>query len=136
MIIDHRQFPLVWLHYRPAVGQDDPFAQLDALLQRQQPFVLVTADVPGEQPQPKEDSQASLKQASLWMKQNKQALRRWIKASIVIAPDAEAQARVEAFADSYQKFWGYPLLHCASVEAASARVDSLLSRATATRHNG
>ncbi|WP_273829126.1 hypothetical protein [Pseudomonas sp. SBT1-2] len=135
MNIDHHQFPLVWMHYRGAAGQADPFSQLDQLLQRQKPFVLVTADAPGEQPQPGEDAQASLKQASLWMKRNKEAIRRWIRASIVIAPDGATQARVEAFADTYRKFWGYPLLHCASKEAAVTMVDQLLGQKRINSHN-
>lgn len=135
MNIDPHQFPLVWMHYREAAGQTDPFSQLDQLLQRQQPFVLVTADAPGEQAQPDANAKASLKQASLWMKQNKAAIRRWIKAGIVIAPDSAAQARVEAFADTYRKFWGYPLLHCASKEAAMAMVGRLLGHGRINSQN-
>ncbi|OLF54535.1 hypothetical protein [Pseudomonas chlororaphis] len=136
MNIDPSQFPLVWMHYRDsAAGQTDPFVQLDRLLQREQPFVLVTADAPGEAPEQGEAAQASLKQASLWMKRNKEAIQLWIKASIVIAPDGAAQARVEAFADTYRKFWGYPLLHCASKEGAQAMVERLLGHKRVNSQN-
>ncbi|MGE7956224.1 hypothetical protein ACQKQA_06415 [Pseudomonas sp. NPDC089530] len=135
MNIDPSQFPLVWMHYRDAAGQADPFSQLDQLLQRRQPFVLVTTDAPGEPTAAGEEAQASLKQASLWMKRNKEAIRRWIKASIVIAPDGATQTRVEAFADTYRKFWGYPLLHCASREGAVAMVERLLSHQRVNSQN-
>lgn len=134
MDIDHSQFPLVWMHYRSTTSQGEPFSQLDRLLQRRQPFVLVTTDAPGAPPQKGEAEPAGLKQASLWMKQNKAAIRHWIKASIVITADPEAQARVVAFAETHQKFWGYPLLYCATTAAATVMVDRLLSTQTGSQN--
>lgn len=137
MYFDHQHFPLVWMRRAEDAGQPgvDPFQQLEGLMQRAQAFVLMSDLMPEPEQRNSARSQALLKQGSLWMKRNKAAIRRWIKAMIVIAPQPESQARVEAFADSYEKFWGYPLLHSASPLAAAAMAQQLLSPPRVNQHN-
>lgn len=137
MYFDHQHFPLVWMRRAEDAGQPgvDPFQQLEGLMQRAQAFVLMSDVLPEPEQRNSAQSKAMLKQGSLWMKRNKAAIRRWIKAMIVIAPQPESQARVEAFADSYEKFWGYPLLHSASPLAAAAMAQQLLSPPRVNQHN-
>ncbi|BAQ75834.1 MULTISPECIES: hypothetical protein [Pseudomonas] len=129
MYFDHQHFPLVWMRRAEDAGQPgvDPFQQLEALMQRAQAFVLMSDVLPEPEQRNSQQNKALLKQGSLWMKRNKAAIRRWIKAMIVIAPQPEAQAGVEAFARNYEKFWGYPLLHSASPLAAISLAQQLLA---------
>ncbi|MEN5093677.1 hypothetical protein ABE458_23545 [Pseudomonas protegens] len=137
MYFDHQHFPLVWMRRAEGVEQpgNTPFQQLEALMQRGQAFVLMSDAMPDPAQRNSVQSKERLKQGSLWMKRNKAAIRRWIKAMIVIAPEPEAQAGVEAFADTYEKFWGYPLLHSASQQAAAAMAQQLLVTARVNQHN-
>ncbi|WP_047287999.1 MULTISPECIES: hypothetical protein [Pseudomonas] len=137
MYFDHQHFPLVWMRPAKGAGQPgvEPFQQLEALMQRGQAFVLMSDAMPDPAQRNTEQSKALLKQGALWMKRNKAAIRRWIKAMIVIAPEPEAQAGVEAFAETYEKFWGYPLLHSASPLAAASLAQQLLAPPRSNRHN-
>ncbi|NBF06844.1 hypothetical protein GV819_31715 [Pseudomonas sp. Fl5BN2] len=128
MYFDHQHFPLVWMRHAATgeVATVDPFLQLEQLMRRGHAFVLLSEGMPDPQRQNSQQGKALLKQGSLWMKRNKVAIQRWIKALIVIAPEPEAQAGVEAFADTYEKFWGYPLLHSASPLAATSLAQQLL----------
>lgn len=129
MYFDHQHFPLVWMRRAEGAGQPvvDPYQQLEALTQRAQAFVLMSDLIPEPEQRNSAQGKALLKQGSMWTKCNKAAIRRWIKAMIVIAPQPENQAQVEAFARNYEQFWGYPLLHSASPLAAISLAQQLLA---------
>lgn len=137
MYFDHQHFPLVWMrNVAPGPGlETDPFQQLEQLMERGHAFVLLSEGMPDPQERSSDQSKALLKQGALWMKRNKAAIQRWIKAMIVIAPEPEAQAGVEAFAGNYEKFWGYPLLHSASPLAAANLARQLLAPSRNNQHN-
>ncbi|BCL75070.1 hypothetical protein JHS3_08060 [Jeongeupia sp. HS-3] len=133
MHFDSTHFPIVWMQQQASATTStiEPFEHLDQLLSRQQAFVFVTTDMPGAPEADSEQGRASLKQASLWMKQNKPAIRKWIKASIVIVPDSTRRVEVDAFSETFEKFWGYPLLSRASQQEALVLAESLLVVSTA-----
>lgn len=137
MYFDHQHFPMVWMRHAapdPAF-ETDPFQRLEQLMTRGHAFVLLSEGMPDPQERASEQSRARLKQGALWMKRNKATIRRWIKAMIVIAPDPQARAGVEAFAGNYEKFWGYPLLHSASPLSAVHLAQQLLSSSRNNQHN-
>ncbi|WP_273820460.1 MULTISPECIES: hypothetical protein [Pseudomonas] len=127
MQVDDTHFPLVWMQAnRTGLAADDnPFAGFEALLERQQPFVLLNEEGLGEGRY--EHTHEERKQVSLWMKRHKEPLRAFVKVAIYVEADAATRAATESFAPAYEKFWGYPMLIVASRDEALARARDYLA---------
>lgn len=126
MLIDATQFPLVWTRIN-APGNTSgasPFSEFEALLARQEAFVLLNDEGldEGEHEHPQEE----MKQTSLWMKRHKSELRAFVKAMICIESNTAKRLAAKAFAVVYEKFWGYPMLMVATREDALALAQQLL----------
>lgn len=109
MQLDFSTFPLVWMRRDSAssLQADALFAQFDALLARRQAFVILSEE--GFDEDGHEHPQEERKRASLWMKQNKAAIRAYIQGMVLVEPSAAKRLAGKAFAVLFCKFWGYPL---------------------------
>jgi len=125
MRIDATQFPFVWLQKTtPGHSQDESLAEFEALLARNEPFVLISNEgLDKEQP---EHSPGELKQIALWMKRHKSELKRYVKASIHIESSLAKRLAGKAFAIMYEKFWGYPMLIATTEDEALALARKLV----------
>ncbi|WP_207282324.1 hypothetical protein [Pseudomonas sp. FW300-N2F2] len=125
MRIDATQFPFVWLQKTtPGHSQDESLAEFEAVLARNEPFVLISNEgLDKEQP---EHSPVELKQITLWMKRHKSELKRYVKASIHIESSLAKRLAGKAFAIMYEKFWGYPMLIATTEDEALALARKLL----------
>ncbi|MBN3789427.1 ATP--cob(I)alamin adenosyltransferase [Burkholderia sp. Ac-20353] len=122
------EFPFVWMHYTRS-RQSDPMAmlaELDALLARRERFVILTDDVPAAGNRESEDHEVR-KQLTLWSKANRARSREWIPAMIAIEPDVQLRAAIAAFADTFEKVWGYPLNVAENRDDALAQARQLLA---------
>lgn len=109
MQLDLSTFPFVWMRRDGASGAqaDVLFAQFEALLARRQAFVILSEE--GFDEDGHAHPQEERKRASLWMKQNKAAIRAYIQGMVLIEPSAAKRLAGKAFAVLFGKFWGYPL---------------------------
>ena len=131
MLIDSSQFPLVYIRVQPdasaeADGQPAQLLAMSALLHRAQAFVFLGGEDFGQK---HEHTQEDRKQLSLWMKQNKTAIRAYTKAMILVEKNTAKRLAAQAAALMFGKFWGYPLLIAASDDAALAMAKQCLSDA-------
>jgi len=124
MRVDPSRFPLVWLDSSPANAEptDKVLDDMSALLARQQPFVFLAA---GGFDDAEPDLDARRKVAS-WMKANKPAIVRYIKAQLHVADTVEARDKALEFGRIFENFWGYPLLVVGSCDEAETRARALL----------
>ncbi|MBN3841655.1 MULTISPECIES: ATP--cob(I)alamin adenosyltransferase [Burkholderia] len=104
------EFPFVWLRYSGSTHTDPArlIAELDALLARREPFVLLTDDAPSGDDRGADDHELR-KQLAKWSKANRAQSREWIPAMIAIEPDASRRVALNAFSGAFEKVWGYPL---------------------------
>lgn len=116
MFLDSSAFPLVWMRQTApsSASPQAPFDELANLLARKQAFVFLSEEGYNDH----EHGQEERKQTSLWMKKHKVDIRAFIKAMILIEPNAAKRLAGKAFAVMFGKFWGYPLLVTASREEA------------------
>ncbi|TFF41995.1 hypothetical protein [Pseudomonas sp. RIT623] len=128
MLLNTTYFPLVWMQLGNAGidTTDEGFATFEALLLREEPFVLLDAD--SAQREEREHAHEERKQLSLWMKRHKTALRTFVRGQINVEPDPARQACVRAFRPTFEAFWGYPLFVAASQEEAFKVADRLLAK--------
>jgi hypothetical protein len=133
MKINDANFPIVWMYWTEA-SEHDPFKQLEELLRRETPFVLMTADSSDQEPH--EHSPGERKKITLWMKANKARLRLYIKAMIVIEPNAAKRFAAKTFAIAFEKFWGYPLLTGENREVALLTAQALLAPSKRRKQGG
>lgn len=133
MSMNSSDFPLVWMNLTQEPGHDHEkdFAEFEANLQREEPFVLLTDTAPAED---HEHSPEDKKRTALWMKQHKDALRRLVLAMILVEPSSAKRLGFKAFAVVFAKFWGYPLLLAASREEAIAMAKELLPKLGQSPH--
>jgi len=113
------------LAQEPGHDQQKDFDELEANLQRGEPFVLLTDTAPAED---HEHSPEEKKRTALWMKKHKLELRRLVLAMIMIEPNSAKRLGFRAFAVVFAKFWGYPLLLAASREQAMEMAKELLAK--------
>ncbi|ROM67368.1 hypothetical protein BK654_30090 [Pseudomonas brassicacearum] len=125
MRIDATQFPFVWLQ-KTTLGnsQEESFAEFEALLARNAPFVLLNSE--GLDKEEPEHSPDEKKQIALWMKRHKSELKSYVKASIHIESSLTKRLAGKTFAVMYEKFWGYPMLMTATEDEALALAQKLL----------
>lgn len=94
------------------------------LLAREQAFVILNDS--GVDESEHEHTQEERKQTSLWMKQNKAALRQFVKAMVLIEKNHAKRIAAKAFSVMFGKFWGYPMLIVADTEQAQELAQKLL----------
>ena len=125
MSVNSSDFPFVWMNLTQESGHDHQkdFDELEANLQRGEPFVLLTDTAPAED---HEHSQEEKKRTALWMKKHKIELRKSVLAMILVEPHSAKRLGYKAFAVVFAKFWGYPLLLAASREQAMEMARELL----------
>ncbi|UQV46469.1 hypothetical protein KIV45_05740 [Janthinobacterium lividum] len=109
MQLDITDFPLVWMRRDSAASSPDDalFAQFEALLARQQAFVILSEE--GLDEDGHEHPQEERKRAVLWMKRHKTSLRAYIQGMVLVEPSAAKRLAGKAFAVMFGQFWGYPL---------------------------
>ncbi|CAI0982957.1 hypothetical protein [Serratia ficaria] len=124
MALDTAHFPLVWMRQSGRDTQAE-LAAFSALLARAEPFVILSdrrVGDAGEEPNRDERTRVAL-----WKRDNRQALKLWVKGMIMLEPDAAQCAAAEAFAEYAAKFWGYPVLVAADEARARLLAVTLLS---------
>lgn len=126
MRLDSTTFPVVKIVFDAPNqdGQADAFLVFEGLLARQQAFVLLHEK--GVDENNHEHSHEQRKQASIWMKKNKQALRAYVKGMIQVEPSAAQRLALKPFAVMFGKAWGYPLLVVESRDRAWALARDVL----------
>ncbi|WP_219118718.1 hypothetical protein [Janthinobacterium sp. UMAB-56] len=109
MQLDISDFPLVWIRRDPVAERRDEalFAQFEALLARQQAFVILSEA--GLDDDGHVHPQKERKRAVLWMKRHKAALRTYIQGMVLVEPSAAKRLAGKAIAVMFGQFWGYPL---------------------------
>lgn len=126
MQLDSSMFPVVTIEIDAPVAphQEDGFSQFEALLRRQEPFILLHDKIVDETAH--QHSHEERKQASIWMKKNKPALRSFVKGMIQVEPSSAKRLALKTFAVTFGKAWGYPLLLVESRERALALARDVL----------
>ena len=86
------EFPFVWLRYTGSTHTDPArlIAELDALLARREPFVLLTDDAPSGDDRGGDDHELR-KQLAKWSKASRAQSREWIPAMIAIGRRSAAR---------------------------------------------
>jgi hypothetical protein len=125
MLVQDDAFPIVWMHYDRSAPADaeTAFETLERLLSREQPIVLLGRGAGDKQDQSHEER----KQVSLWMKRNRDALHRLVKAMVYVEPQTAKRFIAKAGALTFQKFWGYPMLVTSDEAKAYAMASRLLA---------
>jgi len=126
MQLDSSTFPVVKIVFdAPShTPTQDTFVAFEALLQCEEPFVLLHEKAVDESTH--EHSHEERKQASIWMKKNKVALRTFVKGMIQVEPSAAKRLALKPFAVMFGKAWGYPLLVVESTDQAWALARDVL----------
>lgn len=125
MQIDARGFPLVRMNFaRTGEAIDDMLAQFSRLLMLREDFVFLGEG--GDFEDGSDDDIAGRKRAALWIKKNRSAVKRLVKALIYIEPNEEKRAAGNDFAGIFEKFWGYPMLMVSSDDEAQAVANLML----------
>lgn len=124
MRVDSTHFPLVRLDHAPenADSTETVLADMSALLAREQPFVYI-ASGGFDQGEPDIDERRLV---ASWMKANKPAIVKLIKAHLHITANDEEQRNAEAFSRFFENFWGYPMLIVGNTAEAEAKASELL----------
>ena len=126
MRLDSTTFPVVKIVF-DAPNQDGPedaFRVFEDLLARQQSFLLLHEKAVDESDY--EHSHEQRKQASIWMKKHRQALREFVKGIIQVEPSAANRLALNPFARMFGQAWGYPLLVVESKDQAWALARDVL----------
>jgi hypothetical protein len=124
VLIEAEAFPIVRIRYDrtgPA-GQDNYLELFEALLDREQPFVLI-----GNGAQLYEESHEERKHIALWMKRNRARLNRLVRAMVYVEPNTEQRLASRPAAFVFEKFWGFPMLVSESDREAMSIAESLLA---------
>ena len=126
MRLDSTTFPVVKIVFDAPNqgGPEDAFQVFEDLLARQQSFLLLHEKAVDENDY--EHSHEQRKQASIWMKKNKPALRAYVKGMIQVEPCAAKRRALKPFAATFGNAWGYPLLMVASNDQAWALARDVL----------
>lgn len=126
MRLDSTTFPVVKIFFDAPNegGPEDAFVVFEGLLARQQAFVLLHEKSVDENNH--EHAHEERKQASIWMKKNKPALRAYVKGMIQVEPSAAQRLALKPFAVMFGKAWGYPLLVVESTDQAWALARDVL----------
>ncbi|WP_455827447.1 hypothetical protein [Pseudomonas graminis] len=126
MRIDSTTFPVVKIVFDApnGGGPEDAYRVFEDLLAREHAFVLLHEKSVDENNHA--HSHEERRQASIWMKKNKQALRMFVKGMIQVEPSAAKRLALKPFAVMFSKAWGYPLLVVESKDQAWALARDVL----------
>lgn len=126
MQLDSTTFPVVKIVFDAPNrgGPEDAFLTFESLLAREQSFLLLHEKAVDENNY--EHAHEERKQALIWMKKNRQALRAYVKGMIQVEPSAAQRLALKPFAVMFGKAWGYPLLVVESTDRAWALARDVL----------
>ncbi|TGX49129.1 hypothetical protein E5A73_20005 [Sphingomonas gei] len=122
MRLDDAAFPIVRMHYDVA-GDGDSLALFDALLAREQPFVVLALSADPDHMQTGEERW----QLSRWMKRNREPLNRLVRAMVYVEPQPARRFIAKASAPVFRTVWGYPLFVADSEADALPTAERLLA---------
>jgi hypothetical protein len=124
MLIDDDDYPMVRLHYDRSGpgGLAEGFARFEVQLDRDRPFVLI-----GRGADTQAQDHEERKQVALWMKRHREPLRQLVLALVYVESQTANRFVARSVAETYAKFWGYPMLVTASDEDARAVAARLLA---------
>ena len=130
MLIQDTDFPIIRMHYNltDPRGGDASFALFDQLLNQPRPFVLIGF---GGSDEAHEHSPEERKRVALFMKEQREPLRRLVKAMVYVEPVAAKRFVAKAQTLIFAKAWGFPMLVAKSEPAALEIADRLLAGETA-----
>lgn len=123
-IQDIENFPVVKISYQSSdqISLEENIARFEALLDRQQAFVLL-----GEGPAPEQQaSHEERKFVAAWVKQKRSNLAEFVKALVHIETDEQSRLLMQKFANNYVKFAGYPMFVVTSQQQAQQIIRSVL----------
>lgn len=119
MHIDTRHFPRVWIS---STGSSNWESELDSLLHQSERFVLLTREVPGRE---QEADKEERKRLALWLKRNREQLKRVCAGSIVVVTNPVVALSLHATLAPLGKAFGYPVRVVAE-DSIDNKVNSLL----------
>jgi hypothetical protein len=124
LLIEAEAFPIVRIRYdqEGPSGQDNNLALFEALLDREQPFVLI-----GNGEHLQQESHEERKRIALWMKRNRVRLNRLVRAMVYVEPNTVKRLAARPATFVFEKFWGFPMLVSESDRDATAIAESLLA---------
>ena len=124
MKIDSRDFPIVHLDYASSSRKNynQILLHLKQLLEKKQPFVIIGKGAHDEN----EDRVDDRRKISFWAQANKKEVQKYIKVHLYIAQDLETKKSMEEFTETFEDFWGYPLVVVESEEEALSKAHLLL----------
>lgn len=123
MSLDTADFPLVWMRQN---GRDTRgrTGRIQRAAGARRTFVLMTDRSVGDEEQ--EHDRDARTRVALWKRDNREALKLWVKGMIMLEPDDAKRAAAEEFAEYGAKFWGYPVLVAADEAAGRVLAQTLL----------
>lgn len=124
MIVDTAHFPIVFL--RSVEGNDaPPEAALNAVLDRETPFVLITDHSPDDHG---EDTPDERRERALFFKTIKARMKRYCLGMIVIDSGKAANGAIRLAAATASKAFGFEVGFETAEASAVARAQGLLAR--------
>lgn len=121
MHIDSDRFPLVWMS---SSGPSNWESELNALLCRAEPFVLLTRERPDRE---QGATGGDRKRFALWLKSNRELLKRVCAGSIVVVSSEVIALPLRVLLVPLSKAFGYPV-RVATEDRLSAEIDNLLTQ--------
>ncbi|HCW3115174.1 hypothetical protein [Citrobacter amalonaticus] len=136
--IDKSEFPIVWLtqikntENKPSQADDaddadDSFIQLEKILEKRLPFVIINTIEFGDENHHEHSRDEKVKIA-LWLKENKKNVKSYIIAQIQIIPEEKQGLLLNSFVKTFSKFWGYPMIIVSNKAQALEKAKSLLEK--------
>lgn len=103
MHIDTSDFPRVWIS---SIGSSNWESQLDSLLHQSEQFVLLTSEIPDRE---QETDKEERKRLALWLKRNREQLKRVCAGNIVIVKSPAVALSLRVALAPLGKAFGYPV---------------------------
>ncbi|GAA5102253.1 hypothetical protein [Wohlfahrtiimonas larvae] len=124
MKIDSRNFPIVHLNYATSnrKNYNQILLHLKQLLDRKEPFVIIGKGVHDSDEERVDDR----RKISFWAQANKKEVQKYIKVHLYIVQNEEDRKSMEEFSETFEEFWGYPLVAVNSEEEALSKAYLLL----------
>lgn len=123
MLVDVTRFPIVFIRSGSTSEEAVP-SQIEHLLDREAPFVLMTDHAPGDHD---DESAEERKEKALFVKKIKSRLVKLCKAMIVIEGDQPTNAIVRAGAATAAKAFGFSVFFVADEEQANQKAELILA---------
>lgn len=119
MHIDTSHFPRVWIS---SIGSTNWESQLDSLLHQSEQFVLLTSEIPGRE---QETDKEERKRLALWLKRNREQLKRVCAGSIVVVTNPIVALSLRTTLAPLGKAFGYPV-RAAVEDSIESEINNLL----------